>query len=370
MTQDFNHQQMSRLVRQYLDLPTDYDLPLTVVYVSVNSDYWVDQNRFVEDFTSVPLNHYIVIHVRFEGLSFTASGLRHAVETLISQQQRSNDKIFVFSPNNVTEDHTWVNLFYNGFGIITDEIIRARHYVVPSLPVDYQTAKTWALFVGRKTFVRMLGLWQLTHNQHTMEDCMVSLMQELEPPSLAAWHRPVMHYDYVGRWVKHQCVKDANAVLHWVDNCPVTSFDSAYVHDQYVPSKAGENRNFTLVHNLLEHRQQFLFEITFETMTEGLVFTPSEKTVRCIMSEKPQFVYAAPGFLRRLRELGFRTWHDCWDESYDTLSGPARFNAMFDTIFAIAQMPTEQKVKLHQAAAQHCAHNKAVLLDYIAKAHK
>jgi hypothetical protein len=40
-------------------------------------------------------------------------------------------------------------------------------------------------------------------------------------------------------------------------------------------------------------------------------------------------------FLRRLRDQGFRTWGDLWDETYDELEGLARLSAILDIVTAI-----------------------------------
>ena len=43
---------------------------------------------------------------------------------------------------------------------------------------------------------------------------------------------------------------------------------------------------------------------------------------------KPLLIYGPRYFLRRLRDLGFQTWHQFWDESYDDLEGYPRWLAM------------------------------------------
>jgi hypothetical protein len=261
-------------------------------------------------------------------------------------------------------------LFYNGFSEITDEIYRAQEYLVPSVELDLENLKTWALFVGRKTTARMLGLWHMTHMPDTKDDCIVSLMQEIAPAHMPAWLRSERQYDYIERWKQPDIVPDLDAVLDWMKQPPVVSIDGAYVGDQYIKNVVGENRNATLVDSVLSFRNQYLFEITFETMTEGYTFTPSEKTVRTVVAEKPQFVYAAPGFLKGMQNLGFQTFNTLWDESYDQLAGPARFSAMFQTVQRIAKLHANQKLELYQKSRAICRHNRQVLVDWIGQINK
>jgi hypothetical protein len=46
-------------------------------------------------------------------------------------------------------------------------------------------------------------------------------------------------------------------------------------------------------------------------------FLLSEKTIKCLISGMPFVIVSTPHFLKYLRELGFYTYSDLWDESYD-----------------------------------------------------
>lgn len=365
MTTDFNHAQMQHLLAKWLGVPNQIDLAVSVVYAHVSGDYWLDRDQFQQDFLAVPINNYVVIHLRFEGISISHCGLVECVQKLIQQQQRKNQNIFVFSPNNVVEDSPWPNLFYPCFLPVTDEIGRSRQYWAQPQPIDTAQAKTWALFVGRRTMPRMLALWHVVNGQHTANDHVVSLMRHTTS-GLWAWQNPEFVYDHWERWHRPDIMPNQAMVLDWIEQPTVHSIDHAYVSDQY-KNKGLENRNTQLIQNLLAVSSQYLFEITCETMTEGLTFTPSEKTIRPILAMRAQFVYAAPGFLYRLRKLGFRTWHNVWDESYDTLAGPDRFSSMFSTITDIARQDRSTKLALFNQTQLICEHNRQRLQELAKK---
>jgi hypothetical protein len=80
--------------------------------------------------------------------------------------------------------------------------------------------------------------------------------------------------------------------------------------------------------SLLQHYHNFAVEIVCETYTLGNTFFPTEKTIRPLMAAKPILVYGPRYFLARLRELGFRTYNEIWDESYDLYQGPERWHLM------------------------------------------
>jgi len=85
----------------------------------------------------------------------------------------------------------------------------------------------------------------------------------------------------------------------------------------------------------LEHYDQFVTELVAETYTIGNTFFPTEKTLRPVMAARPILVYGPKYFLSRLRDLGFETYSTCWDESYDELEGPARWQAIKKLILQI-----------------------------------
>lgn len=60
----------------------------------------------------------------------------------------------------------------------------------------------------------------------------------------------------------------------------------------------------------------FLWVIA-ETMVPNDYPNFSEKTARAIIYERPFVLLGHPGTLKYLHSLGFRTFHDFWDESYD-----------------------------------------------------
>ena len=63
---------------------------------------------------------------------------------------------------------------------------------------------------------------------------------------------------------------------------------------------------------------QAYFNLVVETdinYTYG--FLLSEKTIKCLITGMPFVLVATPYFLKYLKELGFHTYNELWDESYD-----------------------------------------------------
>jgi hypothetical protein len=80
----------------------------------------------------------------------------------------------------------------------------------------------------------------------------------------------------------------------------------------------------------LESWISVISETHFED-TQGTIFL-SEKTFKTIACQSPFMILGNSGSLKKLKELGYFTYHDIIDESYDELSSIHRINAIIDEL--------------------------------------
>jgi hypothetical protein len=142
-------------------------------------------------------------------------------------------------------------------------------------------------------------------------------------------------------------------MFEWYGRYPIASVDQMTVQDQFVTPESYVDTN----RSLLNHYNRFAIEIVCETYTIGNTFFPTEKTIRPIMAAKPVLVYGPKYFLARLRTMGFQTYHDLWDESYDFYQGPERWHMIQKVMqFISEKTPAEQQqllAKAHEIALQN-----------------
>ena len=353
---DFNLEQMKRLAGQH---------NVTVVYLQVDADYWINQQEFCNAFRNAALSDHVVIHVCYEGLSLSAAGVVSAVEKIMQETGRLANSVFIFSPNALSTDAPWENLFWKQF-VVSDEFSRCRAYW-HAADIDLESNwKPWALFVGRRTTPRLLALYDIWHDPILKQACLLSKMNETAPPTLQPFDHSHMIHDQLCDWMTIvDSVEKISAHEHFRNFCfdmPVDSIDGYNVIDQYTNATCNDNRNAAPIKNLINIRGKYLFEITFETMTRGTTFTPSEKTIRTIVAQKPMVVYAPKNFLQQMRLLGFKTFDNLWDESYDQLEGPDRYRKIMNIVQQVVGMSDNQQLELYQKSRQICSHNKKRLL--------
>lgn len=88
-------------------------------------------------------------------------------------------------------------------------------------------------------------------------------------------------------------------------------------------------------------------DLVGENHVLGDTFFPSEKTIRPMLLKKPFIVFASKDFLAYLRQMGFRTFSDFWDEDYDGYEQGDRLRRIYKIIDYIGSMSKNQLEKMY-----------------------
>jgi len=108
--------------------------------------------------------------------------------------------------------------------------------------------------------------------------------------------------------------------------------------------------------------KNFLIDIVAETFTTGDCFFITEKTVRPMLLKKPMIVMGSQDFLGYLRQIGFKTFNDFWDEDYDGFAEQHRYQKILEIIDYIAQQPIDELVDMYQRMQPILDHNYDLLM--------
>lgn len=329
----------------------------TVVRIPVYSDGWIeswqDVVQFLHAFRPDPLYHSVTFDVR-EGVSLTETG----VVTLIQRWQHSTgypDSQILLRCGNTMEQLPWSNVKH---GVNMNFFNQARVYH-RRLPVQ-PDAKRFAMFVGRLTIERLCVMYDMA--RQFADQCLISHLQQPENlPMTFVCSWPEWQPKQRDEAVWRQYIQD-HSVCDWYRNHTPASIDNAKATDQYTSMSADHTHN-RLHAALLPHYDKFFIELVAETMLYGNTFWPTEKIARPLAAAKPFVCFAAPGFVQRLRCLGFQTFDSLWDESYDNLQGRARWLAIQDVVTKLAALDDQCFADLMHEAQQIADHNYEVLLN-------
>jgi hypothetical protein len=107
-----------------------------------------------------------------------------------------------------------------------------------------------------------------------------------------------------------------------------------------------------------DEAQDSLVYVPTETVYFGRRMHITEKTFKAIALEMPFVLVASAGSLAYLREYGFRTFADVFDESYDTETDDIlRIEKVVDLLKQLDNLTVEQRQTIHQRCLPIVEHN-------------
>lgn len=100
-------------------------------------------------------------------------------------------------------------------------------------------------------------------------------------------------------------------------------------------------------------------EVVLETLFDDLRLHLTEKTLRPIAMGQPFILAGTYGSLKYLHEYGFKTFADCWDESYDMMTDSVeRMNKITDIMSNIISMSKDKREQMLVKARAIAEYNK------------
>ena len=313
---------------------------MTKIEIQVTGDRWMNPEAVAQQIQNSRGEHSLMFEVNSEGPSLHALGIVDVIAKNIAEIGIQPDQVWIDRWHNPVEPIPFNRAYqpkYSHFFWMSDSYRDATR-----LPF----ADRWpmAFFVGRLTFERSVMLWDVS--QRWPAQVLISLMRQSGHLNFSLEH-------VVAPWIDPNRSQE---FMTWIQSSPFESITGHRVRDQYIP---GNNTN----RDLVAHYDRFFVELVAETYCQGDTFFPTEKTVRPISQGKPLVVYGPRCFLARLRELGFQTWGDIWDESYDDLAGHDRWQA----IMTVADHVITEKTYKDPRIEKISQHNIRVLNDIITK---
>jgi hypothetical protein len=101
----------------------------------------------------------------------------------------------------------------------------------------------------------------------------------------------------------------------------------------------------------------FFIDLVAETFTSGRCFFPTEKIIRPMLLKKPFIVMGSKDFLLYLRQLGFKTFYQYWDEVYDAFDEKERYCKILNLIHELVNKPITELNDMYASMQPILDHN-------------
>jgi hypothetical protein len=125
------------------------------------------------------------------------------------------------------------------------------------------------------------------------------------------------------------------------------------------PEADGNGKNVRKDHNPINSYYESFCAIVLESRTTQPWPNISEKTLNAIDNYRPFILAGTAGTLKMLKELGFKTFDQWWDESYDNITNNTdRFAAICKLIDYVNSFSVEELKSMHQDMQSVLTHNR------------
>jgi hypothetical protein len=106
----------------------------------------------------------------------------------------------------------------------------------------------------------------------------------------------------------------------------------------------------------------FLIDIVAETFTSGDSLYITEKTIRPMLLKKPFIIMGSKNFMIYLRQMGFKTFYEYWNEDYDGFDDKERYQRILQVINAIAKKNKSNLEDMYNSMQDILEHNYNLLV--------
>ena len=116
---------------------------------------------------------------------------------------------------------------------------------------------------------------------------------------------------------------------------------------------------------LCQFYPNIFIDIVAETFVNGRTFFVTEKTVRPMLLKKPFIIMGSKNFMIYLRQMGFKTFYEYWDEDYDGFEGKNRYLKILDIIDMLAKKTPNELEEMYKSMQNILDHNYNLLVNQI-----
>jgi hypothetical protein len=278
-----------------------------------------------------------------EGPDIACLGLYDFLNKLSEGLNYDLSKITIYT-SNMLEQHDKIKIKINPPIHLLD---KAKEYITPISKKN--ELSHFGIFIGRSNGPR-LHLASHINKYHANKSIMSYRLNLVDD----------FHINNIGieNIIKQHNTLDISIEAQFLKNCPIVTHDNNFVV---------VNKNNKLNHaqqllqsdkdSFLQLYDNFFVEIVCETYFTGKTFFPTEKVWRPILLKTPFIVQGPVNFLKKLKKIGFKTFSNYWDESYDEDDGVVAIATIKRNIDQLSSLSSEQLNSLHLDMKNILDHN-------------
>lgn len=311
---------------------------ITITVENTDSKIWHIEQFLLELSHALSQQEHILIHMNGEGPCATSLGLYNLLDSYCASYQYPKNKITIKTWN-LKEAHPEYNVFImpplKGVGQ-RQAVLNDQPYFVKKI---HNQTKHFGSFVGRGNRLRI--------------NLSSYLYRTYPDKSLQSYHTDITN-DYFRR---HLGLDEMlNNGYTW------EQLEQAIDFLKHCPLKLDDIQNYPILHetkvyDLLDYYSDIFVDIVNQTYFTGNTFYIDDHVWRSIITKTPFIVQGSQNFLINLRELGFRTFDQWWDEGYTEDPPDYQVNLIKENIDYIASKSIRELSDMYNEMIPVLDHN-------------
>jgi hypothetical protein len=129
------------------------------------------------------------------------------------------------------------------------------------------------------------------------------------------------------------------------------------------PDRYTDSEGYDFSDPLTNYYKNILVDVVVESHVSGETFYATEKTFRPMWMKKPFIVFASRNYLEYLRQMGFKTFWNFWNEDYDGFDTKDRLQSTLKLIDDLVKKSKSELYHMYQDMQSILDHNYNLLLD-------
>lgn len=283
----------------------------------------------------------IVIDLNNEGPDAKELGLYKLLD-FVCEKFNIDKKLITIKTRNLLEAHADYEIVINGPLYVkeTQVLARSNDYTHK----NFDNIKHFGLFIGRSNWQRLWVSAEVFSKYRSQ--CVQTFLYDCK----SDFHKPNLGVDRLINELQGNC--DYEAITKLISSSPI-SVESVNHFPIITPSHF----------NIAKKYHEFLIEIVCETYTSGNSFYPTEKTWRPIVCKTPMIIQGPINFLKNLKKLGFKTFSQYWDESYDEDGQILGTKRILNNINRLSKMDSIQLQMMYTDMTPILNHNYNLMME-------
>lgn len=289
--------------------------------------------------------------VALEEINYKEKRFLDILKDLCLQNSWPLDKIHFVLPNLIQDKTVWPSIEHGGSSLLNKHDLKKNIFLglqAESIDIKKDIHKHFGLFINRSQWDRLLISSHMFKNHRDIT------MQTFRKDLNNSEHMIEMGLDLL-YWKLSSFGKLDPTVVRQVSelicNLPLTN------GTDWKLSKRDDHQQTTVDESIMVWYNNIFLDIVCEKMVTGKTFFPTEKVSRPLATKTPFLVMASPNYITNLHRLGFKSFSQFWNESYDYQQGVQRIESIKNIIDSLARLPINELQNMYEEMEPILEHN-------------